>query len=130
MAERMNGPTRPELRRRSRRVKAHIQVVVHRHQGQGRTETAGTLVVNAHGALILLAMPVVPGELISLKNVATEEEILARVTSLGTRLLGKTQVGIEFIKPEPNFWKVADRPENWERKQTLPVGAGSRKPAD
>jgi hypothetical protein len=130
MAERTNGPTGPELRRRSRRVKAHIQVVVHRHQGQGRTETAGTLVVNAHGALILLAMPVVPGELISLKNVATEEEILARVTSLGTRLLGKTQVGVEFIKPEPNFWKVPDRPENWERKQTLPVGAGSRKPAD
>src|ERR1700723_11337 len=130
MAERANGPSRPELRRRSRRVKAHIQVVVHRHQGQGRTETAGTLVVNAHGALILLAMPVVPGELISLKNVATEEEILARVTSLGTRLLGKTQVSIEFIKPEPNFWKVPDRPENWERKHTLPVGAGSRKPAD
>jgi hypothetical protein len=127
MAERASGPTRPELRRRSRRIKAHIQVVVHRHQGQGLSETAGTLVVNAHGALLLLAMPVVPGELISLKNVATEEEILARVTSLGTRLLGKTQVGVEFIKPEPNFWKVPDRPENWERKRVQPVGANDRK---
>ncbi len=130
MAERAKGLTRPELRRRSRRIKAHIQVVVHRHQGQGQSETAGTLVVNAHGALILLAMPVAPGELISLKNVSTEEEILARVTSLGTRLLGKTQVGVEFIKPEPNFWKVSDRPENWERKSALPVGANQRKSTD
>jgi hypothetical protein len=109
-------PARPELRRRSRRVKAHIQVVVHRHQGGGSSEVAGTLVVNAHGALILLAMPVVPGELISLKNPATDDEILARVTSMGTRLLGKTQVGVEFIKPEPDFWKVDDRPDNWARK--------------
>ncbi len=109
-------PARPELRRRSRRVKAHIQVVVHRHQGGGSSEVAGTLVVNAHGALILLAMPVVPGELISLRNPATDDEILARVTSMGTRLLGKTQVGVEFIKPEPDFWKVEDRPENWARK--------------
>ncbi len=109
-------PARPELRRRSRRVKAHIQVVVHRHQGGGSSETAGTLVVNAHGALLLLAMPVVPGELISLRNPATDDEILARVTSMGTRLLGKTQVGVEFIKPEPDFWKVEDRPENWARK--------------
>jgi hypothetical protein len=130
MAEAPKPPARPELRRRSRRVKAHIQVVIHRHQGQGRTETAGTLVVNAHGALLLLAMPVVAGELISLKNVATEEEILARVTSLGTRLLGKTQVGVEFIKPEPNFWKVPDRPDNWERKPAQPAGAGARKPAE
>jgi hypothetical protein len=109
-------PPRPELRRRSRRVKAHIPVVVHRHQGEPRSETAGTLVVNAHGALILLAMPVAPGELISLKNPKTDEEILARVTTVGTRLLGKTQIGVEFIKPEPDFWKVEDRPENWERK--------------
>ncbi len=130
MAERAKGPTRPELRRRSRRVKAHIQVVVHRHQGQGQSETAGTLVVNAHGALLLLAMPVIAGELISLNNVATEEEILARVTSLGTRLLGKTQVGVEFIKPEPNFWKVPDRPENWERKPAQSVAASARKSPD
>jgi len=61
-------------------------------------------------------MPVVPGELISLRNPATDDEILARVTSMGTRLLGKTQVGVEFIKPEPDFWKVEDRPENWARK--------------
>jgi len=109
-------PARPELRRRSRRVKAHIQVVVHRHQGGGSSETAGTLVVNAHGALLLLAMPVVPGELISLRNPATDDEILARVTSMATRLLGKTQVGVEFIKPEPDFCNVEARPENWARK--------------
>lgn len=114
-------PTRPELRRRSRRVKAHIPVIVHRHQGDAKYETAGTLVVNAHGALILLAMAVAPGELISLRNPTTDEEILARVTKVGTRLLGKTQVGVEFIKPEPNFWKVEDRPENWERKPARPA---------
>jgi hypothetical protein len=90
-------------------------VVVQRHQGEARSESAGTLRVNAHGALLLLAMPVAPGELIRLKNPATEDEILARVTAVGTRLLGKTQVGVEFIKPEPNFWGIQDRPENWER---------------
>ena len=120
-------PPRPELRRRSRRVKAHIPVVVHRHRGESRSELAGTLVVNAHGALILLAMPVVPGELVSLTNPATNDEILARITKVGTHLLGKSQVGIEFIKPEPDFWKVEDRPDNWERKKPRNVEADTAK---
>lgn len=116
---------KPELRRRSRRIKAHIPVIVHGHKGASKSETAGTLVVNAHGALILLAMAVAPGELLSLRNPATDDEILARVTTVGTRLLGKTQVGVEFIKPEPNFWKVEDRPENWERKPARVVSEES-----
>ncbi len=119
--------SRPELRRRSRRVKAHIPVIIHRHQGESRSEATNTLVVNAHGGLILLAMQVMPGELISLKNPSNDEEILARVTTVGTRLLGKTQVGVEFIKPEPDFWKVVDRPENWERKSPrVPAGSGAK----
>lgn len=127
MAGSTKAPPRPELRRRSLRVKAHIPVIIHRHKGEPRSETAGTLVVNAHGALILLAMPVECGELVSLTNPDTNDEILARVTKVGTRLLGKTQIGVEFIKPEPDFWKVDDRPENWERKSSRKTGSTAHK---
>ena len=38
------------------------------------TETCYTLVVNAHGALLGLAMKVQPGELLAIKNLVSGEE--------------------------------------------------------
>jgi len=98
---------RPENRRRSKRVKARVPVVV-RFQTADKhsiSEKTHTMIVNDHGALILLAAAVEVQQIIRLENVASGEELLCRVTSLGPSFMGKTQVAVEFIMPTPGFWE-------------------------
>ena len=97
---------RPENRRRSKRVKARIPVVV-RFQTSDKhpiSEKTHTIIVNDHGALILLAAPVEIQQIIRLENQASREELLCRVTTLGPSFMGKTQVAVEFVMPTPGFW--------------------------
>jgi len=104
--------SRSERRRRSQRLKVRIPLEV-RLQGADKQhipEKAQTLVVNAHGALILLSMNVAAGQLIIVVNSRTHEEMLSRVTTLGPSFMGKTEVGIEFIKPAADFWGSAFPP--------------------
>ena len=97
---------RPENRRRSKRVKVRVPVVV-RFQTADKhsiSEKTHTIIVNDHGALILLAASVKISQIIRLENLASGEELLCRVTSLGPSFMGKTQVAVEFVKPTPGFW--------------------------
>lgn len=97
---------RPENRRRSRRRKARIAVVV-RFQDVDKhsiSETTHTIIVNDHGALVLLAAPTEIDQIVRLENVESGDELLCRVTSLGPSFMGKTQVAFEFILPMPGFW--------------------------
>jgi hypothetical protein len=97
---------RPENRRRSKRVKARVPVVV-RFQTADKhsiSEKTHTMIVNDHGALVLLAASVKINQIIRLENVASGEELLCRVTSLGPSFMGKTQVAVEFVMPTPGFW--------------------------
>jgi hypothetical protein len=68
------------------------------------TENSEALVVSAHGGLILLAAEVFQGDFVTLSNPTTRKEMLGRVTDVGARIMGKVQVGIEFIKPSSDFW--------------------------
>ena len=97
---------RPENRRRSKRMKVRIPVVV-RFQTSDKhsvSEKTHTIIVNDHGTLILLAAPVQIQQIIRLENLASREELLCRVTSLGPSFMGKTQVAVEFVMPTPGFW--------------------------
>jgi hypothetical protein len=97
---------RPENRRRSKRVKARIPVVV-RFQTADKhsiSEKTHTMIVNDHGALILLAAPAEIHQIIRVERQDSGEELLCRVTSLGPSFMGKTQVAVEFIMPTPGFW--------------------------
>lgn len=110
------APGGPEAnRRRSQRVLLSINVTVMGESPPGKTftEETQTLVVNAHGALIALSAPVVSGQQLRLTNKASHEEEPCRVVYLGPKAGGKTQVGIEFTKPAPNFWHIAFPPEDW-----------------
>ena len=71
---------------------------------QSISEKTHTIVVNDHGALILLVAGVKIQQIIRLRNLSSGEELLCRVVSLGTTLMGKTQVAVEFIVPQPGFW--------------------------
>jgi len=103
-------------------VRMRVPVVVRpqtaeKHAAAEKTET---LVVNAHGALLLLATRVAVDEFVIVRNLKTGEELLCRVTLVGPSLMGKSQVAVEFIKPAPDFWGVDSPPKNWKTGQTLP----------
>jgi hypothetical protein len=95
-------------KRRSQRVKVRVPVAVRLQLADKRiiTETTEALVVSAHGGLILLTAEVFQGDFVTLSNPTTEKEMLGRVTDVGARIMGKVQVGIEFIKPAPEFWGI------------------------
>ena len=97
---------RSENRRRSKRVKLRIPVVVRCQTADKHSvsEKTHTIIVNDHGALILLAAPVEIQQIIRLENQASREELLCRVTTLGPSFMGKTQVAVEFVMPTPGFW--------------------------
>ncbi len=97
---------RPENRRRSTRVKVRIPVVV-RFQTADKhsiSEKTHTIIVNDHGALILLAAAVETQQIIRIENLASGEELLCRVTSVGASFMGKTQIAVELVMPTPGFW--------------------------
>jgi|SRR5271170_1379128 len=105
---------RPDQRRRSKRIKLRVAVVVRSQEKRTLSEKTHTLMINAHGALLLLAMPVSVDKFVVLENPGVGQELLCRVTHVGTQFMGKAQVGVEFIKPAPEFWGIQPRPEDWD----------------
>jgi hypothetical protein len=71
------------------------------------------LEVNAHGALIALAMKVRPGQKLSLKNWATAKEQECRVVHVREKPIGKNDVGVAFPFAMPKFWNVDFPPMDW-----------------
>jgi len=102
-------------RRRSMRVLLSVPILVTGRTAAGRdfSEDARTLVVNAHGALISLSTPVVPGQQITVANKATRNSLECRVVYLGNAQGDKTQMGIEFLKASASFWQIDFPPDDW-----------------
>jgi hypothetical protein len=103
--------------RRSHRVMLSIAIVISgdRLKGQRFSEETFTSVVNAHGALILLAEEVMRGQLVSIRNVKSGDELRGEVVDVGESVAatGKCEVAIEFLEPAPRFWRIAFPPEDW-----------------
>jgi hypothetical protein len=115
MVERAEKPTGGSERRRSQRVFLSLPVLV-RGAASGPPsfeEETRTLVVNAHGALIILANRVEVGEKLRLKNLKSGEERPCEVAYVGPEVLGKIQVGVEFVEAAPQFWHITFPPEDW-----------------
>jgi len=103
-------------RRRSQRVILSLRVIVRTEDGPKAAsfeEETHTLIVNAHGALIALKSKVAKGQKLRLTNLATKAEQVCRVANLGPTSEGKAQIGVEFLKPSPDFWQISFPPEDW-----------------
>lgn len=99
--------------RRSQRVVLHLPVVikVQSEDGSPCIETSRTLVVSAHGALILSTMKVQAKQTLILRNPATNEEQQCQVVSLSVRKSNNiSEVGIEFTESAPHFWNISFPP--------------------
>ena len=102
--------------RRSQRVllRVSIQVKGTPEDGIPIIEDTFTVEVNAHGALIVLAMRVRPGQKLVLRNWATAKEQECRVVHLKEMPGAKNEVGIGFSFPNPKFWNIQFPPEDWK----------------
>lgn len=84
-------------------MKMRLQAHGRAHNGRKFRETCETVVVNAHGALILLKHEVDSGEMLVLTHPETMEEQECRVVYLGEPA-DRQRVGVEFLTPAPRFW--------------------------
>ena len=92
-------------RRRSERLLLDVTLVVRGESAEHQPfrEETFTISVNAHGALLMLAARVAPGQTLTLLNPETHAEREAHVARYGSPHGGLSQVAIEFAQPAPEF---------------------------
>jgi hypothetical protein len=102
-------------RRRSQRVLMKLPVRVSGRTGTAPAfeEEAHTLSISAHGALIALGAPVYRGQRLTLSNVHTKAALECVVAHIDRFQGEQIQVGIEFMLPNPTFWRVTFPPKDW-----------------
>src|ERR1700735_646898 len=115
----------PQNRRRSKRLRARIPVRVRLQDASKHSvaENTHTVIINDHGALLLLAATTSIQQVIHIENLITGKELLCRVANVGPSFMGKTQIAIEFTMPMPGFWEAPPAPKNAE-----PAPAPAAKP--
>ena len=101
-------PALSATQRRSQRVLLSVRLAVSGKRTNGTlfAEPTSTLIVNAHGGLILLKEGVTVGQVLTLKHLRTNEEISCAVVNISPRAGAPAEVGIEFSKPSPSFWRI------------------------
>ena len=67
---------------------------------------AKTNAVSQHGAQIETEHPLVVGQVVLLINENSARKVEARVASIQRKRDGKTDVGVEFLSTEINFWNM------------------------
>jgi hypothetical protein len=100
-------------RRRSARVLLSVPITLSCETPPGIfTEKTQTLVVNAHGALVTLGAKVTAGQTLLIGSGSSEPRS-CRVVYVGPTAQGRTQLGVEFTEPAPNFWHITFPPDDW-----------------
>jgi hypothetical protein len=102
--------------RRSERVLLDVPVVIRgdsSDQPQFREETF-TLIVSAHGALLMLEAKVALGQKVVVMNPKNWDEREGKVSFIGPDRAGLAQVAVEFSQPAPEFWSLDAPPANWK----------------
>ena len=111
-------PTLTANQRRSQRILLSVPVRVsgNRTNGTAFVEHTKTLIVNAHGALLLLQEPVREGQMLKVRNVATGEEAPCRVADKSPGPNGLSEIGVEFANANARFWRVSFPPADWNSR--------------
>ena len=77
-------------------------------------EETHTQAVSAHGAMVMVTAPVYRGQQFTLLNMQTKASLECVVVHVDTVVAGEpNQVGVEFLLPNPTFWRVAFPPKDW-----------------
>jgi len=118
----------PNAQRRSQRVMVIVSVTVlaEGSDKKSMSEETRTVTVNAHGAMILLGLKVAIGQLLTLRNSRTGEEVACRVVYVSPHEAEKRQVGVDFMNPNPRFWHISFPPPNWTTQSPEAKGSPRR----
>ena len=81
-----------------------VQAQGRAHNGKKFKESCETVVVNAHGGLLMLKHEIDNGEMLVLTNPETLEEQECRVVYQGEPCERGQRIGVEFLTPAPHFW--------------------------
>lgn len=68
------------------------------------SETTQTVLVFAHGAVLRVATPLVPGQLIFLTNEKSKKEVVCQVVKSKTGGSTSGYIELQFTEPAPGFW--------------------------
>src|ERR1700690_262885 len=95
-------------RRRTLRVVLSVPVVVHgeNEMGEKFCVRAITRSVNQQGALLTMEEMVTTGQALLVVNENTNRSIESRVAHVKRDRDGKLCVGLEFVNPDTDFWKM------------------------
>jgi hypothetical protein len=109
-------PSKPDLRR-SKRVPAQLPVVVEGESADRNPfeDPTRAVILSAHGCLLTLAESVRLGQKLVLRNFANRELQECRVVYVGEKHGGRTEVGLRFKAPAPQFWGLAHPPADWNK---------------
>jgi len=113
-------------RRRSQRLFLQVRVIVAGklpNQSDFSEETH-TIVVNAHGALVEMATALEQGQNVTMQNVRTSDKIECRVMLVKPAPSAKFSTAFEFLKPNPDFWRISFPPEDWSTRHLDPKKSG------
>ena len=99
--------TRSPERRRTVRLPLQIPLTVRCRLPEGETIDlkASTYMVSAHGALLLMDTPLIPGQKVRVFNEMTAESTECHVTSLREKREHRF-VGVTFSTPNSDFWHI------------------------
>jgi hypothetical protein len=113
------GTPQYPVARRSPRVAIDmpVEVVGKNVNGKMFRQETRTTVVNAHGAHLILATTTEIEPSILLINKKTGTETQCRLVYQKRIESGKSELGIEFVDPQPRFWGIAFPPEDWSRAE-------------
>jgi hypothetical protein len=101
----MSGTTSPTHRRSGRAFhRMRVEAQGRGHNGKKFKEACETVVVNAHGGLLMLKHEIDNGEMIVLTNPETLEDQECRVVYKGEPGEKGQRIGVEFLTPAPRFW--------------------------
>ncbi|HWO33338.1 MAG TPA: hypothetical protein VNO32_31455 [Candidatus Acidoferrum sp.] len=101
--------------RRSQRMMLSVplQVSGKNENGPVFDEYTSTLIVNAHGGLVLLKQAVSKGHILTLKNLKSGDEAACTVIDINSGANEVQEVGFEFVQANPLFWHVSFPPADW-----------------
>src|SRR5215470_2416686 len=117
-------------RRRTVRLPLQIPVKVRCRLPEGETIDlqASTYVVSAHGALLLMDTPLIPGQSIRIFNEMTAESAECHVTSLREKR-ERRFVGVTFASPNTDFWHIVFPKSGTRQAVRSPQTGASSPPA-
>jgi hypothetical protein len=99
--------TRYPERRRTVRITLQIPLKVRCQMPEGEAIDlkACTQFVSAHGALIVMDAPLIPGQMVEIFNEMTSESVDCVVTSIREKQ-DRRFIGVGFATPKHDFWHV------------------------